>query len=63
MCFINVRNTLTSEEKVKVFDENVIKASEIITSKAREWNIPIELNVNKYEDNALIKNFIKSHQK
>lgn len=55
--FINVRNTLTTEEKVKVFDENVIKASEIITSKAREWNIPIELNVNKYEDNTLIKKF------
>lgn len=43
--FIRKRNSISSEEDMRVFDENTIRAGKIIATKAKEYNIPLELNV------------------
>lgn len=43
--FIRNRKSIASEEEMRVFDENTIRAGKIIASKAKEYNIPLELNV------------------
>lgn len=52
--FMKFRDTIVSEEDKKIFDENVIIASQIICEKARNMGIPIELYLSSELDNRTL---------
>lgn len=49
--FIRFRDTMTSDENKKLFDENTILASQAICEKARDMGIPIEIDMNSHKNN------------
>lgn len=52
--FMKYRDTIISEEDKKLFDENTILACTIICEKARDMQIPIEINLRQAELNRYL---------